>query len=1012
MSLLRAFSLALFLCTTPAAAFAGEAQAPEKMSVETHDLVIGKLERSLRSATEDATLSLQPVRARLADLYADRARLRAMAEAESDCQERNACSGARDDRARALKLYEIVAGEAAQKDKGPLFLQMAHLHRLNGAPAAADALIERIIREGSSRHAKSVLGEAYRARAERLFARGQYREAQKEFEESRKLVGESQRGPIQHRIAWCLLNQGADDRAVATLIQILKEPSLLMRESTTGLILDTTFQDDVSHDLATFLARSPIGRDEVQLIENLSSDRVRRDNIKHLAQESERLGRKRAALTAWDAFLENASDGDRLEVLVRVARIRFDLGEKEGAFKTMGEAALHWKKKGCPAESSCDSLRLHLRRLVTDWNRAETKKPSALLFDSYRIYLSVFSDDAEMTFWAASVARQLDRRGEAIKLYHDSADLAARAKNKDTPEGRERLEASLVGEIEMAELEKKGSTGRNQLAFTNLESAYDHYLALNAAGAIAQKVRYQRARLAYERSDWREAVKRLEAFATAPDCLTSRHSDLCEKAADLDLDARVALKDHRSIETAAFAYARAYPTRAVEYRRIARTAVMKQVETMEPKSALEKLAGLDLTGADRGERVRLLKTRMAIAEKAKDLGAVKISARELLATPGLTMDDREAALSRWAWAAEMTFDFEEAYRVSAGMKMAQMKPADRELRLAALAELAGRSSRTHDERYLELAGHGPKGLAQRAFVRAKRVRLASSPRAEWRRQEPELLRVPSIAAPLALEVYARTKDRSFAERALSQGGAAFRREAAAQLLARHLFLEDFSRLDAKVAATEIHTESEGLLQTSLARRLGLIANLESAANRAISSRDSLAQAIALTSVARENKRLASELPELPVPRRLKGREREAYVKAIATKAQGFQNKARSIEEKLALLWGSEAIFEGLTESAQAIAPATRKLLGEDWLLASKLAPSSPRRKIEREIDRESWEKAPDASALASSWNSARKNPFDERPLTRLRDLEFVRGHVAIVGYLDARLTTLREGSLK
>ena len=100
----------------------------EKMDADTHTLVIEKMETVLHSAKDDETMRLYPIRARLADLYAERARLRAMSEAaaaskaagqtasKSDSKSDVGADGGADngqdsspsasDRRRALELYK------------------------------------------------------------------------------------------------------------------------------------------------------------------------------------------------------------------------------------------------------------------------------------------------------------------------------------------------------------------------------------------------------------------------------------------------------------------------------------------------------------------------------------------------------------------------------------------------------------------------------------------------------------------------------------------------------------------------------------------------------------------------------------------------------------------------------------------------------------------------------------------------------------------------------------------
>lgn len=337
-SLIVSFTLIL----ASSAAFAGP-----KMTSETHTVVIEKLEKALASVREDETVSMKPIRARLADLYADRARLKAIEEVEQNCQN---CKGSKEDRTRAIELLDVVVREADKGSQGSLMLQLAHLHQIQGEPAKAENVFERMI-QTAERHEDTLLAKAYVGRAERRFGRNEFAKAQSDFEIAYRKAAPTRKGPILHRISWTELNQGRQPKAVATILRVLRNPDLMMRESTNGEVLDVSFQEDLVNDLASFLARGPVGAREIEMVEHHASSRNKRDALKHLASECERLGNKKAALTAWDAVLRlESGDQDRLETTVRVAQIRFDLGHKDAALLDLREA-WHFGRSAAAATS-------------------------------------------------------------------------------------------------------------------------------------------------------------------------------------------------------------------------------------------------------------------------------------------------------------------------------------------------------------------------------------------------------------------------------------------------------------------------------------------------------------------------------------------------------------------------------------------------------------------------------------------------------------------------------------
>ncbi len=978
---------ALLVAAISVSAINGPALAAEKMNAEIHDVVIGKLELALQKGRG---VDLKPVRARLADLYAERARLRAMEEAERDCTK---CTGALSDRRKALNLYKVVLNEAPKEERGSILLQMAHLHELNGDLKEAEKYYDQIATEGPAKHAREIVTEGFIGRAEARFGRGENLNALKDFQEALRYAGRGRKGPVMQRVAWCHLNLGNQEAAVRTLIKILETPELLERETSSGIQFDPTFQDDVLRDLAIFLARGEVARKEVALLDSLTPDRSKREVLKQLAKESERLGQRNAAIIAWDYALKYEDNHEeRIEAMARLAQIRFDLGERATAFQSLRAALDLWAAKGCVSDS-CPQIQASLRSLIVAWHRLEKDKPSALLLESYLLYVSRFQDDAEMTLWAAELARQQKKYAQAATLYYKAASLAARSKAKNASR---LLNAALVGEIEMAELSKDAKTR---------EAAYDHYLELNPKGPLALKVRYLKAHVAYERGDFREASSRFWQFVSSNSCrgkLNTEAARLCTKAADLDLDALVGLKDHAAVQKRATEYARVLPARRAEYLKIARTAVMKQAEAMEPRAALTKLAEGDLRDAGTDERVQFLKVRIAVAEKAQDVKDVRNTTESLLKIKGLKPVDKEFAYGKIAWAAEMTLDFATAYEVSKKMKLAELKPEARAMKLAVFAELAGRNPTPHIQEFLKKS----RDRYQNALMRAKLVRWSKTPLKEFKKHEGSLKQYPGIYASLGLDLYAQNGDVAFAKKVLKVRGV--KNEPEGRVLAREILIRELNELDTKLAKHRIHTGSDRLVNKTLSERLKLIAQLDDAANRAIASRDWTSQILALSLVSRENRRLYNDLLRLPVPASLKGEQRRVYARTVEANAKGYLSKADQVDKKLNLLWGDGEEQKSLVSDYRYSRREIRPVLGRELRQLAKVAPTAIRKELEEEMQVES--DSPLDRKIMAARREAESNPFDPQTLEKLKELEIVKGRETMVAYLDARLMKLKSGA--
>ncbi|RYZ78129.1 MAG: tetratricopeptide repeat protein, partial [Proteobacteria bacterium] len=79
---------------------------------------------------------------RLADLYAERARINANKELEGNCA---TCTAGDADRKKALKLYTEVLDRAPESIQGKVMVQVGHLYQMTGDEARALQFYQKII---------------------------------------------------------------------------------------------------------------------------------------------------------------------------------------------------------------------------------------------------------------------------------------------------------------------------------------------------------------------------------------------------------------------------------------------------------------------------------------------------------------------------------------------------------------------------------------------------------------------------------------------------------------------------------------------------------------------------------------------------------------------------------------------------------------------------------------------------------------------------------------------------
>jgi tetratricopeptide (TPR) repeat protein len=221
----------------------------------TQDLLIDQLERVYKNlAPSDA--SKIPVTLRLADLYSERARLAAMKDLDSGC---TTCTAGEADRTKALRLYQEALPKMPDSGRGRVMIQVGHLYELTGRQKEAISYYETILQKpdtGGAADAQLSLAEIY-------FKKNQYADASKYYAKVLADTRASSRGLAAYRLAWCELNLGHFADGLAQLKQILTTHDLQSKSGMADGQADHQFVEEVSRDLATWMAREPVAQAQI-----------------------------------------------------------------------------------------------------------------------------------------------------------------------------------------------------------------------------------------------------------------------------------------------------------------------------------------------------------------------------------------------------------------------------------------------------------------------------------------------------------------------------------------------------------------------------------------------------------------------------------------------------------------------------------------------------------------------------------------------------------------------------
>jgi hypothetical protein len=987
------------------------------MDVATRNILINKLTHvQLNLASSDP--AKVGVTLRLADLYAERARIDAMSELNSGCL---VCQSGKEDRLKALSYYNEVANKVPDNSRGKVLAQVGHLYELTGQEKLAILTYEKIL--GDSKMPE-ILAEANFSLAEVYFKKRSFSEAKSYYQAVVANPHANSKGLAAYRLAWCEFNLGDLNESIQELIQILKSPQA-----------DKQFHEEVSRDLATFFARRQAsthaslagGNSDAEVLFELSPESAKISNVMTLAIEAERLGQVQSAILIWRYVQQRQSSPlGKLEGHVRLAQLEMDQKERASAISDFEMALRLWSELGTCGGPNCDEIRIRIRKFVLDWNRAEKANPTEELLAAYGAFLKVFADDLEMKTWAAQVAGQLKKYQQSVELYQMAAQQSlsrlpnVESKLEATKDEAAKLEVILLGAIEVAELSKESVL---------LDSAYDSYLKMSREKKRWVEVRYQKAHLLYERgqtdhSQYVMAAQALREVALLPGDASTNSTEIInikKQAADLSLDTLVLLNDDVKIEAWASEYSKVFVAHANEFSAISQKAVLTQAASAATvpsnagaESAWKILSRFKLEQATESDRLVYYKNRLILAEKLAHFSEAREAADALLQIKSVSAADREYALSRKAWLAELVLDFEGALQATERL---EAQSDVKWLKLAMYAELASKDPKPFYAKFIKMA----KGSDQTLLAAMEIVRGSKDPLNEINLQKGLFEKNPQELSELYLEVFARSekaKEKSEAiKRVLSVPALA--KTSAGKIFARIAILDEVTQLRQKFSNQKLDGGNQRKLAQALKGRVEMLNQVERLVARAVVSDDWISQVVTLQLLAKEHGRFYEEILALPVPAGLQGDEEQQYLSLLTQQAAPHQVRSSDANKKLGEFWADAnalpLLEKSLKENQSTLGPV---LLSEVELLRD-LAPEALRPQLTNIMESASEqiqihptrsENEPSLAVIEGARRAVRENPMGRLPLQALLSLEKQKGNRPMIVYLESRIQSLESVS--
>lgn len=959
----------------------------EKMASHTQDLVIQKMERVL-SVIDDSDPSWAPTQQRLADLLAERARDRFMLEVESKCDN---CKGSKDDRKRAIQIYEVLLKKLNSQEHGLVLFQLAHLYEMAGHHDKAISLFEEIIANAKSKKIPTaILSRSQAALGDLLFQQNKFNEARKHYVNALKDRGIQNRALLTYNLAWCDFNAEKLNAAILTLEGLLKDKNQITRDTETGRAYDHAFHADILRDLATFYARKNIQDNEIHTFETLSPASNRKELMYHFASEADRLGQKQAAHKILNRYLSlpDLSKEERLEAFVRLAQVNYDRGQTKQSTQDFAKAAAAFKSTRCDDSDKCDEIKKTMKRYVTELHRTKKLKPDHDLLNAYLVYIKTFPRDLEMANRGAQTAVETANFPLAIQIYRDISE-------NQSFTSKER-QSALDSQISAAESSQNPQLRRE---------SYLHYLKKTDDDKKAFKVRYQLAYMNYQHKNLTEAANSFKELSE------NKHGtpELRKKAADLSLDCLAQLKEDSKLQVWAWEFADSFPSYRTEFEGLARKALMNEVATVannksssssELKKALKKLLNTNLATASSEEKILFYNNQSVLARKLGETDVYLQAIRALLSLPSVADDRKNELREQLAGHYEKHLDFKNAYRYAVLGTSAQVSLHEREFRLGTLADLAELNPERHYRAALDAGLRGSRAL----ILRSRLVLLSKNPIKELKLQAGELRKNSNLLNETVLLVYARTFNKQGLKSILEFKE--LRQKTASQFFARQDFYNKVASFRSRMASHEINTKTDRKIQRTLEERIKMAAQADKLLKESLALKDITAQMVMLNLITLENERLVRDLARLPMPKGLSTAEQNQYIALLKDKSKPFLIKAKTAKAKMEELWNQSPALKQLAHDYKMARPEIQALLLREIQILSELPGRGRMRSALSEAIAGSSFSAKD---LASARRSVSENPANVRDLENLKFLETKMGHPLMPSYLEARLNQIHRG---
>ena len=1038
---LRILGLGDALFTSRASLVLLEAKAlASSFDGKTHEALIRKFSQVYDQLSDEDPSKIN-VTLRLADLLAEQGRSLANKQLGENC---TICNAGEEERRRALSYYQEVLGRLQGDKKASVLIQAGHLQELMGLDALAIAdysqAIQGVKNPDLKAEAQFSLGELYFRKRSFSSAVQNYAAIVKSSDKK------GRRGFAAYRLAWSLFNSGQYERATQQLISILKDPELQSRGVSHGVTtVDVDFKDEISRDLVIFSVKKGFQLKELEILSRLFRKETQLEHFFNLANELERLGQTRQALGVWSKLVGRMKEPvQKWEAYVRYSNLLRESRDFKTSLKIYKKAvALGDRQKACSMDE-CQEIRSRQRHYILDWHKS-LKKPTLELAQAYDIY-NKYANLMDTEYWGAEIYFTLGDKKAAFLRFRRSVDKfkvsEAFYKKKLAQEKQESQKfKNQTQEKNQASSQKKEEEGGAQKRLTDLyamleksllkrveiaeklelsyrREAYKEYLTWSRSQDQKSQIQYQLAHLNYENKEYMEAFKDFKDFVqmTREKAATDKGIQKIRlQAGDLALDALVLAQKEDLLIEAATVLSQQLPERTSEYDAIIRKALINQSMTWAQKEtlsgykkALDILKSGDFSHATQEEKKLIVKNKIILAEKLKDVSEANGYVTQFLNLPNLSEEEKQFAYKKQAWLSELMLDFPQA--LSATRHIKDLKEPQRTLQLALLTDLSGGDSSPLFEEYVKKRPKDSASLEMvmilmeesetpwKDFKRFQDILLTSEQ--NWKKALLISYEVQPLLEELKTYIHWNTIDKKKRN----------------EILQMRLFKPVLEQAQTQLVKMNIDSSSQKAMTRTIKSRMAEIKKYEDFVAQVLKSQLWFGQVYALNILSQESKRFYEEVMLLPIPEGLTPEEQNQYMNLLSQSASPYLAKHNQIRTKLEDIWSQrravKRVFKDLVQQPRWI----QSLWLEEYEGLTSIAPEKFKDFVQKEKKdfkksvAQKREKSKDIplEKVVRLKGKVMTDPFNKSLIEELLAMEKQRKQAQMVIYLNQRLSKLDQ----